>query len=177
MVVGYDASGYRGVDRDRWGFLQQEHHAKRLTGDLAQIRKKVYESGLDFSGIELLKDIELTRAVLNWMKSSNIEGEMVALCSPTLEARKGSFFYTVERVLGFDVYSFGDWSLIKAAVIDTGVMAHWRAKLNSNLLLENENDTDAFIHEYLRHVEVGRLEKLSGGPNFPVEAVAVSTVT
>ena len=176
MVVGPALCAYRGIDREPWNALHQEYYAGHLRSDLANVRKDIYENGLDFSNIEVTQNLMVAQKVMNWMQSAGYEGEIVALYSATLEARKGRFFSDVEKVLGFDIYSFGDWSLIKAGVVDSEVMGHWRSRLNQNLLFDCEHDTIEFVEEYLSHIEMGALEQLTGGSDFPIEAILVGTV-
>lgn len=174
IVVGPVFDGYRGIDREPWANLHREYYAGHLETELSVIRKSIYENGLDFSGFELATEIHVARKVLNWMLALGCEGEIIAVSSQKLQARKGAFESEVDDFLGWDVFSFGDWSLIRAAIIDSNVMSHWSQRLNEHRLFSNESDIDSFIEEYGAHVKEGKLEQLTGGPDFPIEPVKVA---
>jgi len=165
---------YQGVERMGWDELHALHYRKLLSDDDEMLWKRIYDSASDLSGVELVATAEEALRVIAIVGCVNSDFDLIACYSKRLANSRGVFEAEVDlEHLGFDVISWGEWSLIRAGVLETARMEAWLRRLNLHGLFPSEEFISEFIDEYQHFAALNQVEPVGATKVLGIETVSV----
>src|SRR5262245_65072313 len=116
--------------------------------EVGSIDKGMKDDCVEFSGIELARDFNVTRNLLEYSNRTAARNEIIAIRSEQLDEAKGNFDTEIPiEWLGIDVVGEGEWSLIAGGLFAAAEhFPPWIGRINKSGLF----DTPQAASEYER---------------------------
>ena len=170
-------SGYSGLDRAPWGAVLELYYTDRLESEEQIAFEKLrsgHESGYWWPLCRSLSSLAKWQTVLH---RERVPFEVLGVYSRYLEAcGLQSFLLPTprSRLLGYDVLSVGEWSLLAALLeSDSAVAKSAASKLNSNGLMDNCNSMHQIEGVYHLLEETNEVEEIASVESDLMDCVAI----
>jgi hypothetical protein len=168
---------YMGVDRMPWADVSDAFYSKRLPEALSKHFRVLQENKDDLSGLNLTCDIDVGLEMLRYANRVEQKNEIIAVRSRQLSEIQGSLQTNAEiEWLGYDVFVFGGWSLLKDGVfLKPLIFRGWERRLNDYGLLPNENLLSGYLCDYESAVKKDEVEEIPHKESV-IEAIEVGRI-
>lgn len=144
---------YRGMERSHLYDIVEDYYKKKLPPDLHIIIKKNYEESNDLLLVELIRDLEEAKKILQYVRGKNDLSELIAIRSDIVSEIKGTVDIDPAEIewLGYDILSFGNGSLILNGIfLKPDHFSKWVPWINDNGLFAGKEQVQAYIDDYLQ---------------------------
>ena len=167
VLVSLDTSGsiYRGPDRALWEKVDDDYYSGRLPPQLHMAYKSIKSD--DSRGIwwTTCKTLETVISFAEFENKKNHNVEPLAVWSPYLANTQSCQGWEEPRatLLGFDVISIGEWSLLRA-IQECQHGAHcedFEIKVNKAGLLSNSSSVREVENKYQKLASEGMVEPIA----------------
>jgi hypothetical protein len=113
---------YGGIDRMPWFDLDEQYYSGTASELLKATKAQLKYENRDFSGVDILKDLDLVRRVTDELGPDAGRNEIIAIYSSQLRALKGVIEVPspLLRLLGYDVVIPGGGSALRAMLVGYG---------------------------------------------------------
>lgn len=182
VLPGVNGIFYAGIDRCAWCDVHDEaYHAGKAPPEIAALADRIRGDCIDFSGIELAKDFDVARALLEYSNRAALRNEIIAVRSAQLDEIKGTFDTQLPiEWLGIDVKGFGEWSLIAGGLFAAAERFQpWIRCINENGLFDTPEVASEYERAYRQAVALGHAEELApasaGSPIMQIRVGRVGT--
>lgn len=180
VVRAAGARQYRGVDREPWDTVDSAYFAQTLPPEIRHFYQDVRDAEKRGFWWPTTESGEIAQKMLSFTQSRDPDAELIAVFSPYLAQTMGRSAWT-ERgalLLGIDVISVGEWSLLRKLECASGQLPDPIAALmNESGLLRHADDAEVIAEHYRRVAEQGLVETIAGTDSgIPVEPVWVYTI-
>jgi hypothetical protein len=155
---------YAGIDRCAWCDVYDEaYYADKAPPEVASIADRMQDDCVDFSGIELARDFDVTRVLLEYSNRTAVRNEIIAIRSEQLDEIKGTFDTQIPiEWLGIDVKAFGEWSLIAEGLFAAPEnFQPWIRRINENGLFDTPQAASEYERAYQAAAALGHAEELA----------------
>ncbi|MBO9205275.1 MULTISPECIES: hypothetical protein [Niastella] len=147
------AKEYRGMERAHLYDIDEDYIKKKLPPDLHIIIKKNHEESNDLLFVELIRDLEEAKIILQYVRGENDLSELIAIRSDIISEIKGTVDIDPAEIewLGYDILSFGNGSLILNGIfLKPDHFRKWVPWINDNGLFAGKEQVQAYIDDYLQ---------------------------
>lgn len=174
------ARRYRGVDREPWDTVDSAYFAQALPPEMRYFYQDVRDAEKRGFWWPTAESLEAAEKMLAFSQSREPDTELIAVFSPYIEQTIGRRAWAERgaRLLGIDVISVGEWSLLGKLECASGQLpGPIAALINEAGLLRHADDADVIAEHYRRVAGQGLVETIaSADSGIPVEPVWVYTV-
>lgn len=164
VLPGVNGILYAGIDRCAWDDLYDEaYYMGKAPPEVASIAKGMQDDCVDFSGIKLVRDFNVTRGLLEYSNRTAARNEIIAIRSEQLDEAKGNFDTGVAiEWLGIDVVSEGEWSLVAGGLFAAAEhFQPWIRRVNRSGLFDTPQAASEYERAYQTAVALGHAEELA----------------
>jgi hypothetical protein len=171
---------YMGVDRDRWGPIDERYYDSKLPEEILDDYKALRAQNDDFLGLPLTSDLTIARKLMKYCDSLGEQCEIIGVGSPLLIQHK-QMSVDQSKIpnrlipLGIDTYAIGEWSLIAAALWKKE-FSDWRSQVNEYGLFTSRDTAVSFGQAYRAAAKDGLVEETADDPRLPIDILYVCAV-
>jgi len=158
---------YGGIDRMQWFDVDEALFDKSIPSGIASSRRIIKTQNIDFSGIDIVTDIDLAIEMLNFSNRKMRRNEIIAISSPILaEIKQKRIDYNNNiEWFGIDLVDIGHSSLLRDGLFGTSsCLSHLSNSINKRGLLSNKECAMRLLEEYRKYMALGVLEQLIEEP-------------
>lgn len=158
-----DTICYGGIDRMPWFDIDEAFYRGTLPDHLKKARKLIKENNADFSGIELCREFDTGRMLLDYSNRLQPINELIVVRSEKLGEIKGTIDFDASNVtwIGHDIVSLGHWSLLREGLFASpSAFSEWKKDLNNFGLLSSSIFTAEYAQAYQTASLKGYVEEL-----------------
>ena len=167
---------YHGVERLNWEDIEDQFFEKRLPEGIEIKWKNILMENNDFTGLKVSKVLADAEALLEYSNGNDSRNELIVLASDKLSEIKGKVLISEAVVtwLGYDVFSFGDWSIIRNGVFASPEsFSEWTSKINQFGLLDRPEGISSLVERYDEVSLMGHVEEI---PESDVHAIRIGLI-
>lgn len=155
---------YSGINRMPWFDIDDDYYSGTLPREFIELRNKLNEQNQDFTDIELLRDLDNTRKILEFSNRHQDRNEICVLFSEQLAEKKGTFISDSNiQWLGVDVFFSGYGSILEQGIFaKPDLFPEFTVRLNSNGLFDlGSNFVGRYIDKYIEVSKSHNLEPIA----------------
>lgn len=152
---------YEGIDRPGLDEFMEGFYSKKLPKDIQNILERKRNESNDFTLMEIIKDFNDAKTILNYSFGVSHSNEIIAMESNKLSVIKGKFKFYEKRIewIGYDIISFGCGSLISMGLFfKPHLFQNWISIINKHGLFENKEYLDGYLNSYCIAAKKGEVE-------------------
>lgn len=153
---------YRGMDRMPWWDLAGRFYTGTLIEPLCTRWRHLESVNTDRTGLVICREFNIAEELLAASNTSEPRNELIAVDSERLRSIKGTVSLPAQATfLGFDVFVFGYWSLLKDGFHKApSLFPHWNGMVNEFGLLPTPKTASEYNADYKRATTTGLVEDI-----------------
>jgi len=179
ISLGGKSVFYSGVDCMRWWDIETDFYNKTLPTRIRDMYKKINDYDSSF-GMSVCRDLKLAKTMLDYCNRHSKICELIYI-SRTLRGDSEVAFSNVLgewKWIGFDVLSFGFWSLVNEGVFrKPDAFPEFLSRLTDKGLLPSEDAAFDVARSYESLTANNVLEPLPVAPNYGENITMVGAIT